>query len=263
MRSCLYAGQVMHHRFQPKRHRFVYKVASTLLDLDEVESGHADSKLFSTNRFNIFSWYSKDHGDRSGSPVAQQIRNLLEQQDLQEYNYRIELLCYPRVLGLVFNPLSVYYCYAKSDELGVILYEVSNTFGGRHTYFIEVQNEKRVIRQQAKKDFYVSPFMPMDADYQFRMIAPKERVAVCIRQSLDKRSLLHATFTGKREPLNDRNLLNIFFKYPLMTLKVVAGIHWEALFLWCKGVKLQPRVSATNHRITIGSPMEASRHETP
>lgn len=262
MRSCLYAGQVMHHRFQPTRHRFVYTVVSTLLDLDEIEKEDIRIKLFSVNRFNLFSWHARDHGDKSGTPVNIQIRKLLQQYGFSGFNARIELLCYPRILGLVFNPLSVYYCYNNEDELGVILYEVSNTFGGRHTYCIKVNKGDQIIRQQAKKDFYVSPFMPMDADYQFRMVAPDDRVAVCIRQSLDKSSLLHATFTGRKKPMTDRNLSATFFKYPLMTLKVIAGIHWEAFHLWRKGVKLQPRVSAINHRITIGSPMEASRHET-
>ena len=118
------------------------------------------------------------------------------------------------------------------------------------------------MRQRADKAFYVSPFMPMQADYQFRMQPPAESVAVCIRQSLDSRSLLHATFTGKRQEMNDRALFGVFIKYPLMTLKVIVGIHWEALQLWRKGVRIQPRVTEKNNRITLGSQIEASQHET-
>ena len=262
MRSALYAGKVMHHRFAPKRHRFIYRVVSALLDLDEVESGSLKLRLFSANRFNLFSWHNKDHGDGSNRPVSEQVRQLLSESGLERYQASIRLLCYPRILGFVFNPLSVYYCYDEAGKLGVILYEVSNTFRERHTYLIPVTEPDQIVRQQAKKAFYVSPFMPMQADYQFRMQPPQERVAVCIRQSLESGSLLHATFTGERRELNDSALLGVFLKYPLMTLKVILGIHWEALQLWRKGVRLQPRVTDKNNRITLGSPIEVSQHET-
>ncbi|NVK01004.1 MAG: DUF1365 domain-containing protein [Oceanospirillaceae bacterium] len=260
--SALYAGNVMHHRFAPKRHRFKYRVVSALLDLDELYSGTLKLRLFSVNKFNLFSWHSKDHGDGSKRPVSEQIRALLAQGGLQQYQAQIKLLCYPRILGFVFNPLSVYYCYDSAGKLGVILYEVSNTFGERHTYLIPVRDTDKIVRQRADKAFYVSPFMPMQADYQFRMQPPAESVAVCIRQSLDSRSLLHATFTGKRQEMNDRALFGVFIKYPLMTLKVIVGIHWEALQLWRKGVRIQPRVTEKNNRITLGSQIEASQHET-
>lgn len=262
MHSALYAGRVMHHRFAPKRHRFIYRVVSMLLDLDEISDGRLKLRLFSLNAFNLFSLHTKDHGDGSSTPLAQQVRTHLSREGLAHYGQRIELLCYPRILGFVFNPLSVYYCYDAEDRLGVILYEVSNTFGERHTYLIPVPSGASIVRQQAKKAFYVSPFMPMSADYQFRMVPPDERVAVCIRQSEQQASLLHAMFTGERQVLNDKALIGVFIKYPLMTLKVVAGIHWEALQLWRKGVRLQPRVKTENHQITLGSPMEASNNET-
>lgn len=252
----------MHHRFAPKRHRFVYRVVSLLLDLDEANSDRLALKLFSIDRFNLFSWRNRDHGDGSSRPLAEQVRETLKQRGYSAYSARIELLCYPRILGFVFNPLSVYYCYDEQDQLGTILYEVSNTFGERHTYCIPVPKGAELVRQQATKAFYVSPFMPMSANYQFRMKPPAETVAVCIRQTENQRSLLHATFSGERKILDDRALIGVFIKYPLMTLKVFVGIHWEALQLWRKGVKLQPRVPTEHHRITLGSPMEVTQHET-
>ncbi len=262
--SCLYAGTVLHHRFRPKQHRFSYSVVSMLVDLDEINELGKQLKFFSINRFNLFSWHNKDHGNASEIPLSEQIRTLLKSHELDQYGSQIKLLCYPRMFGYAFNPLSVYYCYDSKGDLGAMLYEVHNTFNERHTYLINVDTEhpESVIRQRSNKAFYVSPFMPMDANYQFRMKPPENRISVCIRQSTDEGSLLHAIFTGRKQELSDRQLLTTLVKYPLMTLKVIAGIHWEALRLWRKGAPLQMRVASANHRITIGQTLETPQHET-
>lgn len=264
MNSCLYAGTVMHHRFRPKRHRFTYRVFSALIDLDELADLDRRLRLFSVDRFNLFSWHNRDHGEGSAIPLAEQIRTRLEREGLSEWGASIRLLCYPRILGYVFNPLSVYYCYNAAQQLGAILYEVSNTFGERHTYLIAVPADlsANIIRQQSDKAFYVSPFMPFDADYQFRMQPPGKQIAVCIRQCDQQGSLLHATFTGQQSTLTDARLGRYLIRYPLMTLKVIAGIHWEAFRLWRKGVPLQTRKKQENNRLTIGKAMERSGHET-
>ncbi|MBR9885735.1 MAG: DUF1365 domain-containing protein [Oceanospirillales bacterium] len=261
---CLYAGQVMHHRFQPRRHRFIYRVVSWLIDLDRLDSLNQRLRLFSVGRFNLFAFYPGDHGDGSKTPLQQQIRDRMAAANIDAQG-AIKLLCYPRILGYVFNPLSVYFCHNREGQLSAVLYEVSNTFGERHSYLIEAPSERQgdALRQQCPKALYVSPFMPMNAHYRFRIVPPDKRVSVCIRQcDSDGSSLLHATFTGKRQPLTDARLVRTFLLYPLMTVKVIAGIHWEALRLWRKGVPLQPRVAAPSQPITLIRTARTSADET-
>jgi len=254
LHSSLYQGHVMHHRLQPTRHRFNYRVFSVNLDLDELQK--IDKlRFFSVNRLNLFSFHEKDYG-RGRGDLADEIRQHLIGRGYHSATARIELLCYPRVFGFTFNPLSVYFCYNQQGEIEVVLYEVSNTFGSRHTYLIEVDRQQTIIRQHCEKLMYVSPFMPMDTSYQFRISPPQEKVCIGIRQ-LDQSSnkskpspILHASFSGDRIELSDRKLLKMFFKYPLMTVKVIAAIHWEALLLWRKNLRLQPRDKNTGHSIS-------------
>jgi len=250
--SCLYAGQVMHHRMKPKRHRFIYRVTSMLLDLDELERLDDSLKWFSRNRFNLFSFHDRDHGDGSDRPLVEQIRSILRDNEIETGDGAIRLLCYPRLLGYVFNPLSVFYCHDEAGRLRAILYEVSNTFNQKHNYLIPVADSNSdSIRQSCDKSFYVSPFISMATRYHFRLQPPGNRVSVCIRQTDSESAVLHATFTGMRRDLSDTTLLRTFFSHPLMTLKVIAGIHWEALMIWRKKVPLQPRPSAPEHRTTL------------
>ncbi|MBV0933011.1 DUF1365 domain-containing protein [Marinobacterium weihaiense] len=262
-RSCLYAGQVMHHRMKPARHRFIYRVTSMLVDLEELPQLERRLKLFSRNRFNLFGFYDRDHGDGSDRPLIDQVRATLSEQGLALGQGRVELLCYPRLLGYVFNPLSVFYCYDEQDRLAAILYEVSNTFNQKHNYLIPIEADTdSQIRQSCDKGFYVSPFISMATRYHFRMQPPEQRVAVCIRQTDAEGPVLHATFTGMRQPLTDRQLISTFLRHPLMTLKVIAGIHWEALRIWRKKVPLQPRPTPPAARTTLVTNQGDEQHET-
>lgn len=243
--SSVYKGVVMHHRFRPKRHRFIYRVFSFCLDLNELSDLNKKLRLFSVNRFNLFSFHEKDHG-RGDKKLKEHITGILDQHGYNSASSKVTLLCYPRILGYVFNPLSVYFCYNKKGELRVILYEVSNTFGKRHIYLLPVKkNQSTTVRHFSNKELYVSPFMPMETSYSFRIIPPEEKVSICIQQlaGLGKSSekILNALFTGKKESLSDTQLLKLFISHPLMTLKVIAAIHWEAARLWIKGLSLQPR----------------------
>lgn len=235
MRSALYRGEVAHARLRPKRHRLGYKVFCLLLDLDELEALAGRFPLLGIERSGLFSFRQADHGDAK-LPLRAWAAERLAEAGIGYDGGRIELLCYPRVLGFVFNPLSVYFCRQRDGRLAGILYEVHNTHGERHTYALPAKGDERVVRHAANKQFFVSPFMPMDCIYRFRISAPAERVGISILEDDSEGLLLTASFMGRREELSNRALWRAFAGYPLMTLKVVAGIHWEALKLLAKGV---------------------------
>ena len=253
LRSAIYRGEVLHHRFRPVQHRFVYRVDSFLFDLDELSAAASRCRLFSLNRFNLFSFYFRDFGLGSSQSPKDYLQALLAEHGVTPAA-RAELLCYPRILGYTFNPLSVYYCYDSSDQLYAVVYEVSNTFGQRHSYLIPAAKERgshsEVLRQQCDKCFYVSPFIPMDARYHFRLRRPAERLAVAIRETDKDGALLHAVFRGERRPLCDRELLASFCRLPLMTVKVMLAIHWQALKLYIKGMRILPRPAEPDQPVT-------------
>lgn len=252
--SALFEGVVTHSRLRPKKHKLRYRVFSFLLDLDEIDGLAAKLKLFSRNRFNLFSFHDRDHADGGRADLRTCLEAILTDHGLGDCGHKIRLLCYPRLLGFVFNPLSVYFCHRADGSVGAVLYEVSNTFGDRHSYLIPVHegalDDKNLLRQSCAKGFYVSPFVDMVADYHFRIRIPDDTVAVTIRETDAKGTFLTAAFVGDRTEISDRTLLGAFVRYPLMTLKVVAGIHWEALHLWRKGLKFHKRPEPPKQAVT-------------
>ncbi|MCW5732027.1 MAG: DUF1365 domain-containing protein [Alphaproteobacteria bacterium] len=252
--AALYFGHVMHSRMRPFRHAFRYRVFSLLVDIDRLGEAAASTRLFSINRFNLFSFHERDHGPRDGSALRPWLDRTLAEAGIATPPAIVRLLCFPRILGYVFNPLSIYYCHDADDRLNVILYEVKNTFGGQHSYVIPVgRNAATPIRQSAAKDFYVSPFIGMESRYRFRMSAPGERLSVVIHQTVPDGDMLIATQNGVRAPFDDRRLLGAFIRYPLMTFKVIGAIHWQALRLWLKGAKLVPRPPAPERPVSRGT----------
>ena len=251
LQSSVYEGRVFHQRLRPRKHRLSYRVFSLLVDLDEVSSLHKRLAFFSHNRFNLFSFWDKDYGSGQDTSLAQYARNTLAEAGLDLTGGSIKLLCYPRLFGYAFNPLSVYYCYSSDHELKAIIYEVSNTFDERHSYLIMVdQDGAQSVRHSCKKDFYVSPFMDMDATYHFRISRPSDRLTVFIDQHDKEGSLLKASFSGRSKPLSDKLLISLLLRYPLMSVKVIGGIHWEALKLWRKGLKVFDRPAPPKNAIT-------------
>jgi uncharacterized protein len=242
--SCIYEGEVMHCRLRPRRHRFVYRVFSLLLDIDALAGLDRRLRLFSHNRFNLFSFHDRDHGARDGSSLRPWIEQRLAAHGIELGGGRIFVHALPRLLGYVFNPLSIFWCYGADGGLRAVLYEVKNTVGGQHTYVLPVRYglaPGRPIRQRAAKQFFVSPFIGMDAEYRFKIREPDERLSILIRETEVAGDVLIATHVARRQPLHDRGLARAFFVFPLVTLKVIAAIHWEALKLWAKGVALQKR----------------------
>lgn len=239
--SGLYVGAVTHRRFKPRRHDLRYRLFMLLLDLDEAPALDRERRLFAYNHRGLLSFHDVDHGDGSGEPLKQQIQRRLAAAGLPTGG-PIRILCLPRVLGFVFNPLSEIYCHAPDGRLVAIVHQVTNTFGERHSYLLPVHEcDVRAVRQSCAKRFYVSPFMDMDLTYDFRITPPGERAATAIRVSDAEGPVLAAAFAGDRRPMTDANLLEAWLGHPLVTLKVVAGIHWEALRLWLKGMRLRHR----------------------
>jgi len=239
MNSCIYNGIVTHTRFKPVRHFLKYKTFSLLIDLDEINQLDSTISIFSYNKFNIFSFYDKDHGERDGSNLKEWVLRNIEKFDIKGEINKIKILCYPRVFGYVFNPLSIFYCYEK-DKLKAIFYEVKNTFNEQHTYIFKIkENEK--IEQKCKKKFYVSPFMDMETYYNFKLLNPDRNLSVFIKQTDSEGTILTATQTGDKKEFSFNQLLKNFFKYPLMTIKIISSIHYEALLLWKKGAIYRKR----------------------
>lgn len=253
--SAIYTGRVSHQRLRPLRHRLRYRVFSLLLDLDELPDLHRRLRWFSLERFNLFSFHARDHGDGSDTPLRQQIEHQLDRAQLPAGG-RIELLCTPRMLGHQFNPLSVYYCHRPDGSgLQALIYEVHNTFGERHSYVIPMSEPAaagETIVQQCDKSFHVSPFLGMDMRYEFRVQPPHEgRLSISINASDPAGSMLVAHYAAKRQPLTNAALLGLCLRHPLIGLKVVAAIHWEALRIWLKKAPLYRHRSAGGPTFTL------------
>jgi uncharacterized protein len=241
LRSSLYVGSVAHRRIQPRMHRFRYQAFWLLLDLDELDKLSSKLRWFSHNRSNIFSFYDADHGDGTQTPLRVQVERQLSEAGVDLSGGQIRLLCMPRTLGYSFNPISIFFCYGADGTIAAVVYQVHNTFGERHSYVIRVEDQSAALHQRCQKLFYVSPFLEMDMRYDFRITGPDECVAVGISASSSARPVLNAVLTGRRRELTDRNLMFVFLKIPAITIKVIAAIHWEAMRLWAKGIRLHRR----------------------
>lgn len=256
--SAIYRGDVVHERLRPKRHRLRYSVFYLLLDLDELPALDQRFRLFGYNRRAAFSFRDSDHGPADGSALRPWVNDRLRDAGISPDGGPVRLLCYPRVFGYVFNPLSVYFCYRQTGELSAILYEVCNTHGERHTYVIPAPDQPRaVIRQSCEKSLYVSPFIGMDAKYLFRVVPPADDVRVVIREEDGDGPILAASFNGRRVALDGRSLSRSLADFPFMTLKVMAAIHWEALRMLLKGFSVFRHKAAT---ASVQSSVGTARH---
>jgi DUF1365 family protein len=236
--SYIYTGSVIHKRFKPKIHSFNYKVFSLLIDLSEIDLLNKNLKIFSYNKFNIISFFNKDHGPRDGSSLKNWVVNNLKKNNIETNDIQIKILCYPRIFGYVFNPLSVFYVYDKNSDLISILYEVKNTFGEQHTYIFKTKKENNLIQHVCKKKFHVSPFIQMNCVYFFRLLKPGNKISVIIDVQDPEGKILYTSQDGIKSELNNNNLITSYLKHPLMTFKIIMAIHFEAFKLWIKRIKL-------------------------
>jgi DUF1365 family protein len=258
--SALYEGLVTHARLRPRRHRLAYRIFQMLIDLDELPGLDAGLRRFGYNRRRLISFHDRDHGPGDGAPLRPYVEAELARAGIDIGGGPIRLLCMPRVLGQAFNPLSLYFCHRRSGELAAILYEVNNTFGQRHSYLIPVgADQQQHVRQGCAKLFFVSPFMDMDLAYGFDIRPPAAQLRVGVTTSDSQGVMLQASFAACRTELSDAAILSAFLRHPLLAAKVLGAIHFEALKIWLKGVRLRPRPAAPAEAVTVVGAPRVSR----
>ncbi len=249
--SCIYEGIVVHKRLKPCRHAFAYRVFALCLDVDEIDRVDRSLRFFSRGKRNLLGFWDVDLGEPGTDFVGAKARRLLAQSDLARFGARIELVCYPRILGFVFNPLSVYFCRDAAGTVGAVIYEVTNTFGERTSYVLSTAGGGDAITQDCAKEMYVSPFTSASGHYGFHCKAPSDRVVIGVNFREAGQPVLKTHFRGERRPLDDRTIARLMARYPLMTLKVFGAIHLEAARLWAKGVPIVPRHASPAYSFTI------------
>lgn len=264
-RSCAYVGTVVHKRLTPRQHKFSYSVFALCLDVDEIDRLAAGLRLFSRARWNLMSFHDRDHAAGTGEPVGAHVRGVLQGAGLERFGASVQLVCYPRLLGYVFNPLSVYFARDVSGRLGAIVYEVTNTLGERRSYVIpvaETDGDGGIVMQGCTKHLYVSPFTTMEgARYGFHIVPPTDRLVIGIALRERGRPVLKTHFRGERLQLSDRAVAGLLLRYPLMTLKVIGAIHIEAARLWLKGIPVHSHHASPRSSVTpVNAPSKDVTH---
>jgi DUF1365 family protein len=254
----VYQGVVTHARKRPVSHVLRYRIFMLLIDLDQAPDVIGPLRWLSDGRFGLMSFREQDHGDGSDRPLKQQVLKRLADAGLRA-DGPVRLLTMPRVLGCAFNPISVYFCHRLDGRLAATVYEVSNTFGERHTYVVPA-NDEPVQRQTADKQFYVSPFMDMAMTYNFVVRPPGETVNLTIEVEDADGWMMIAAFTARRRSLTDENLIAAWLGHPLLILKVIGGIHWEALKLFLKGLRVRRRRPIHRHGTSVGRALSCPAH---
>lgn len=244
-------SNVVHHRISPRRNSFNYDVFYLCFDISKLDE--LRSKLFSLNRFNIFSFYEKDHGLRDGSSINIWANNLFKSHNIQNIE-KIFLHTHPRIFGYVFNPVSFWFAIDKDKNICAVIAQVNNTFKESHCYLIYNQDGSQIHENQwfeADKEFHVSPFYSRKGSYKFRFIFNQKNIAVWIDYFINEKTLLTSVISKKIIKFNDINLAMLFVKIPFMTFKVITLIHWQALKIFFKKIKYIPKPEQLIKKITL------------
>lgn len=237
MSSAIYSMRVMHTRHIEPFYRFVYRVFYLYLDIDRLDAIARPLRLLSINRFNLLSFHNRDHGTHTDAPLRPWVEQHLADVGVTLDDGRIQILCLPRILGYVFNPISLYYCHHADGELRAVVVEVHNTFGEMHGYLIHAAGQPLDLTRahDKQKQFHVSPFLDVRGDYRFTMDVPDTTARLVIEVTDNNQPVMTAAMHGRARALTDASIAGQVLAIPLATLKVTAAIHWQALKLWIRG----------------------------
>lgn len=236
MTSCLYECRVMHHRFVPREHRFSYEIFMAWLDLDELDELHDRLRCFSRNRGNLYAFHDRDHFGDESRTLKENVAAFLRDQGVGDTPDRVRVLTLPRAFGHIFNPVSFHFAHRADGSALAAVAEVQNTFHEIKPFLVGQPLPRGGFEQRVTKHFYVSPFFDLDHEFHFKLPEPGERLAIEVDDYAGDQRTLHTTLTGRRVPFTDAQLLRQTLRCPLVTLKVISAIHWEAFRLWRKGL---------------------------
>jgi DUF1365 family protein len=248
MDSAIYIGTLRHRRFLPKRHDFTYSIFMVSLDIDRIPELMSVSPFTSYNRWNWASFYDADHFGDLGYSLRERLARDAQEHGSELPDGRIFLLTHLRYLGYNFNPVSFFYCYDRQGQLKTILAEVNNTFGETHNYWLDEKSRPELghasldgsvaksHQYQFRKQFHVSPFLEMDCEYQWTLTPPADSLVIQTNSLRGGQPLFDATLKLEAQEWSARNLHRALLRHPWMTVKVIAGIHWQAIRLWTKQV---------------------------
>lgn len=238
MNSCIYEGQVRHTRTTPVGHTFDYRLFMMYLDLDELPTLFDKRWFWSASRPALARFRRQDHIGDPAQTLADAIRDLVERETGRRPAGPIRLLTNLSYFGYCFNPVSFYYCFSADGEyVESIVAEVNNTPWGERETYVQVcdDSRKRSWRFHPKKKMHVSPFMPMEVDYHWALSRPGDELGVYMSTSTDNKRVFNASMLLQKRPINGVNLASVLLRFPLMTMKIMFAIHWQALRLWIKG----------------------------
>lgn len=222
------------------------------IDLDRIAEATGNGRVFTHNRFGLTSLQDRDHGFRDGTALRSYVEAALSHENLTEYGAKILFVSTPRLLGYAFNPISFYFCYNAEGTLGAVLHQVKNTFGGQIGYLMPVHTHTKLIRQSAPKRMHVSPFFDMQGGYRFALTPPGEKFTVSIQYGAEVKRMT-ATMVLHARPFSPASLLQLLIQMPLVPIKVITAIHWEALKLFIRGAKFHPVPAAAHETIVAGN----------
>ena len=256
LRSSIYECEIVHKRLHPKKNQFRYRLFFLDIELSELDQLRKRLWLFGHNRFNLYQFRDKDHLDLGQPTLRENLEVHLAEKGIDfPEDGRVRLVTLPRIAGYIFNPVCFYFFTDKDGRPLHAMVEVCNTFKELKTYLIEQPVEgKESFRLTTPKEFYVSPFSELDDEFDFRLKIPGENIAIHIDDIEDGRTVLVSWIRGKRRDLTNGRLAWFALKYPLLTLQVIAKIHWQAFKLWLRKLPFHRKAERPELQVDVMRP---------